>query len=417
MAGEGEKPGAWDLKVMVSTEKPWAHKTASERIQTVALVVSKVVLVVLLLYMFILSLGLMGNAFKIVGGKTSGRAFRNSELFDNPVAGLVLGILATVLVQSSSTSTSVIITMAAADLVTLKNAIPMIMGANIGTSVTASIVSVAHISNKDEYRRAFAGAIAHNCFNILTVLIMMPLEVFTGLLMHISEACTSGVDPDEDDAAQKHNFLKVVTKPVSKRLVQIDKKLITKISMASEEELEKLEKTSLIVQKRDKDNHLFMDTPMTDEAAGYLLVFVSLCLLSLCLILLVKTLQSLFKGRAGIVIQKALNLEFKTIPFVADYVLMLFGVGLTILMQSSSVTTSALTPLVGMGMIRVDKMFPFTIGANIGTTITGLLAAMASSNIKVGMQVALAHLFFNLFGTTQCISMEAHLSFGSRLFS
>merc|ERR1719265_10462 len=184
---------------MKATGKQWGEKNGVERVQDVLMTLFKVVLVLLLLYMFILSLGLMGGAFKVLGGKTSGKAFRQSELFDNPVAGITLGILATVLVQSSSTSTSVIITMAAADLVSLKNAIPMIMGANVGTSVTASIVSVAHISNKDEYRRAFAGAIAHYCFNILTVLIMMPLEVFTGLLMHISEAITEGVDPNEDD--------------------------------------------------------------------------------------------------------------------------------------------------------------------------------------------------------------------------
>merc|ERR1719203_1818610 len=98
-------------------------------------------------------------------------------------------------------------------------------------------------------------------------------------------------------------------------------------------------------------------------------------------------------------IGKLLNLEIKSVPLVADYILMMFGLGLTILMQSSSVTTSTLTPLVGIGLIRVDKMFPFTIGANIGTTVTGVLAALASSNMSIGFQVALAHLLFNILGT------------------
>ena len=62
-------------------------------------------------------------------------------------------------------------------------------------------------------------------------------------------------------------------------------------------------------------------------------------------------------------------------------------------------TTSALTPLVGIGIIRVEKMFPFTIGANIGTTVTGILAALASSNMQIGFQVAMSHLLFNVFGT------------------
>merc|ERR1719203_2578771 len=98
-------------------------------------------------------------------------------------------------------------------------------------------------------------------------------------------------------------------------------------------------------------------------------------------------------------IGKLLNLEIKSVPLVADFILMFFGMGLTILMQSSSVTTSALTPLVGIGLIRVEKMFPFTIGANIGTTVTGILAALASSNMQVGFQVAMTHLLFNVFGT------------------
>merc|ERR1719265_434557 len=101
---------------MKSSGKPWSEKNGAERLNTVLMMSAKVTLVVLLLYMFIISLSLMGGAFKVVGGKTSGRAFRQSEIFDNPVAGLSLGILVTVLVQSSSTSTSIIITMTAADL-------------------------------------------------------------------------------------------------------------------------------------------------------------------------------------------------------------------------------------------------------------------------------------------------------------
>merc|ERR1719429_629092 len=150
--------------------------------------------------------------------------------------------------------------------------------------------------------------------------------------------------------------------------------------------------------KNSGTNNLFFDSPMDDAGAGWLLLVVSLVMLSLTLILLVKVLQTVFRGRAAIWMQSLLNLEFKRIPFLADYVLVLFGVGITILMQSSSVTTSTLTPLVAVGLLRLDKMFPFTVGANVGTTVTGILSALASSNIKDGMTVALAHLFFNLFG-------------------
>merc|ERR1719163_1047293 len=140
----------------------------------------------LLLYLFIISLDLMSNSFRILGGKTAGRTFRNSDLFDNPLAGLVTGILVTVLVQSSSTSTSIIITMTAGDLIEVKNAIPMIMGANIGTSVTNTLVSLGSFGNKDEYRRAFGGATVHDCFNLVTVLTFLPIEAATGMFRHIA---------------------------------------------------------------------------------------------------------------------------------------------------------------------------------------------------------------------------------------
>merc|ERR550514_881610 len=106
---------------------------------------------------------------------------------------------------------------------------------------------------------------------------------------------------------------------------------------------------------------------MSDSVAGLLLLVVSLILLSVCLILLVKTLQSVFRGRAAIWMKGLLNLEFKSVPCIGDYILVAFGAGITILMQSSSITTSTLTPLVGVGLITLEKMFPFTVGANIGT--------------------------------------------------
>jgi len=391
----------WALKELKATGKLWSEKNCAERVNTVLVTISKIVLVALLLYMFIISLGLMGDAFKVLGGKASGKTFRNSDLFANPVAGLAVGILATVLVQSSSTSTSVIITMAAAGLISMKNSIPMIMGANIGTSVTASIVSVAHVGDQDQYRRAFGGATVHYCFNVLTVSVLLPVEVATGMLEVMSEALVDafGITNDQEKGS-KQDFLKIITKPVSSRLLQVDKKLVTKIAEETDSaELAKLEGKSIIQQSQSKDNHLFMDTPMSDNVAGVLLIIVSLLFLSVCLMLLVKTLQSIFKGRAAVWMGKLLNLEFKSVPLIGDYILMIFGLFLTILMQSSSVTTSALTPLVGIGLIRVEKMFPFTIGANIGTTVTGILAALASSNMQVGFQVAMSHLLFNVFGT------------------
>ena len=86
--------------------------------------------------------------------------------------------------------------------------------------------------------------------------------------------------------------------------------------------------------------------------------------------------------------------------FVTGYLAILVGAGLTFLVQSSSVFTSTLTPLVGMGVISLKRMYPLSLGANIGTTTTGILTALANEpeRLDASLQLALVHLFFNLSG-------------------
>ena len=117
---------------------------------------------------------------------------------DNPIAGLCIGILATVLLQSSSTTTSITVGLVP-DILEVKLAIFVIMGANIGTSVTNTIVSMGHLGDGDELERAFAGATVHDMFNFGAVLILLPLEAITGFLYHITDAIT----PDEVSDGEK----------------------------------------------------------------------------------------------------------------------------------------------------------------------------------------------------------------------
>lgn len=98
----------------------------------------KILGVLISLYLFLFGLDLMGGSFSALGSKGAGNLFTFS---DNPIAGLMVGILATVLVQSSSTSTSIVVGLVGADVLAVKQAIPIIMGANIGTSVTNTIVT------------------------------------------------------------------------------------------------------------------------------------------------------------------------------------------------------------------------------------------------------------------------------------
>ena len=134
---------------------------------------------------------------------------------------------------------------------------------------------------------------------------------------------------------------------------------------------------------------------------GVVLLVVALVLLCACLVLIVKLLHSLLRGKIALVLRHFINADFPGVfRHLTGYVAILVGAGLTMLVQSSSIFTSALTPLVGVSVLHLDRMYPLTLGANIGTTFTAILAALASDRnvFQKALQVALSHLFFNIFG-------------------
>ena len=130
-------------------------------------------------------------------------------------------------------------------------------------------------------------------------------------------------------------------------------------------------------------------TKTDDMVSGWVCLVVALFILIICLIGLVALLRSMLLGASTRIIYKATNIN----PIFA----MLIGTGVTVLVQSSSITTSALIPLAGVGVLQLEQIYPLTLGADIGTTFTALMAAMVSSNVE-SLQIALSHLFFNLTG-------------------
>ena len=140
---------------------------------------------------------------------------------------------------------------------------------------------------------------------------------------------------------------------------------------------------------------------MSDEGLGALLLVISLILLIICLICIVKLLHSMLRGPIANLLKKFVNSDLPgPFKFLTGYIAILIGAGLTILVQSSSIFTSAITPLVGIGVLHLDRMFPLTLGANIGTTVTAILTSLAQDGEKIplALQVALCHLFFNIIG-------------------
>lgn len=411
------EPGdIWALPELRKDFKSWNELSTPGKLKRLFLhYFLKIVILLGALYIFICSLSFLGDAFKLLGGKAAGQAFSENEILSNPVAGLMIGVLATVLLQSSSTTTSIVVSMVGSgELLTVKQAIPIVMGANIGTSVTNTIVSLGQITDKNDFRRAFAGATVHDAFNWLSVLVLLPIEVITGYLEELSGAIVDSIPEFQEDIKDlDRDYLKVITDPFTKLIIQIDKKVITKIAEGDVEYLDKSIIKHSCCDKLDNGTSVnchpceFMFESISrpgrwsDAAVGALLLVIALFLLCVCLVLIVKLLHSLLRGQIAFIIRKFINASFPgKCSYFTGYLAILIGAGLTVLVQSSSIFTSSITPLVGMGVLSLDRMYPLTLGSNIGTTATGILAAFAQDQDKIhdSLQIALCHLFFNISG-------------------
>lgn len=297
-----------------------------------------------LLFGFFLGLDLMGLSFKLFG---KGFAELLIARTANPFVGLLVGILATSLVQSSSTTTSMTVGLVAAGALTIDGAIPIIMGANIGTSVTNTLVSMAQITRREEFRRAFAGATLHDFFNLLTVVILFPLELYFHVLRR-SASWLEGV-LEGSGGIQLLDPLKAVVRPVAEWV----------------------------------SGDLLGSSGALTLAAGVLFLFFALKFL-------VDLLKELVSSRAERILDRTL---FRSATAAVGA-----GALITVMVQSSSITTSVMVPLVGAGVVTLEQLFPLTIGANLGTTVTALLAALATGH-PAAVSVAIAHLMFNVFGS------------------
>ncbi|XP_068739191.1 sodium-dependent phosphate transport protein 2B-like [Montipora capricornis] len=425
-ATEREEPfDPWAFPEFNDAGPSWSEFDGRGKLKRIALIFCKIILLLGLLYLFICSLDFLSSAFRLLGGKTAGEMFSRDRILCNPVVGLMIGILATVLVQSSSTTTSIVVSMVAAEILPVEPAVYIVMGANIGTSVTSTIVSLAQAVERNEFRRAFAGAVVHVSFNWLSVLFFLPLEASSGYLRRLTGRIIKVLDLTESKKTNQ-KLLKVVTEPFTELIIQIDKKVITKIALGEADSgdvslikdckakntVEKnisftnatikdfFFKENVIVPGEQKCSFLFADTLLSDTEVGVILLVISIVLLCICLICIVKILRSMLRGQMAKIIKKIINADFPG-PFrhLTGYLAILVGAGLTMLVQSSSIFTSALTPLIGVGVVSLECALPLTLGANIGTTATGILAALASSsNLDRALQIAFCHLFFNISG-------------------
>ena len=164
-----------------------ARTDQTERPPSPVPAVARGIVVVGLLYLFLIGISLLEGGINSLGSDIQEELFSSVT---NPVAALCVGILATVLAQSSSVTTSTIVGLVGTGLLGVDDAVPMIMGANIGTTVTNTLASLGHVRRSNEFRGAFAAATVHDYFNVLAVAVLLPIELVTGVLSNTAKALT-----------------------------------------------------------------------------------------------------------------------------------------------------------------------------------------------------------------------------------
>jgi sodium-dependent phosphate cotransporter len=303
-------------------------------------ILSRTLVIGVSILLFLLSIELMGLS---IAQMAEGWTNSISRVTENPFVGLFIGLLSTALLQSSSTTTSIAVAAVASSAISLQNAIPIVIGANIGTTITSTIISMSYISKQKEFRKAVAAGTSHDFFNILTVLILFPLEVNYRFLEKISAFISSSLHiggSAQNEIVASSSFIETATEWI--------------VSAVG---------------------------PIISLLAGILLLFG-------CIKFISRWLYKILIGKT--------KDRFENVVFKNKYRAFGWGLVITSIAQSSSLTTSLIVPLVATGKVKIKKAFQFIMGANIGTTITALLAALFQSEAAISL--AIVHFLFNLTG-------------------
>ncbi|MDN3687589.1 Na/Pi symporter [Cyclobacterium jeungdonense] len=264
----------------------------------------------------------------------------------NPFVGLFIGLLTTALIQSSSTVSAMVVVLVASGNLSLTQAVPLIMGANIGTTLTSTLVAFGYIMKKKSFRKALSAGVLHDLFNIITVLILLPLEVYFGLLSKIAAWITRGLGAGSNTFDGNLSYQGFFLRPLSYYLAE------------------------------------WLHWPLFGLLVGILLLVGSIKVLS------------------ALAYRSLITPNFKKIRkhiFSFPYRSFAYGMFFTAAVQSSTITTSLMVTAVATGKVALRKVFPFIMGANLGTTITAVIAALYKT--EAAISVAIVHVLFNLIGS------------------
>ena len=396
----------------------------------------KIILFIILLYFFLLSLNFMTIGFTLVSGVAlkGGEAIR--FILSNPFAALAIGIIVTAIMQNATATTSIAVSMVGAGIIPdVKNAIPIIMGSNIGTCFTNSLIALTLANDPNEFKRAFSAATLNDMFNFLTTAVLLPIEILTNFLFVVSEKLTNAIPFENAEQIAKANFIGAILNPFTDAFIRLNNTAIdaltngnsniTEIALRCCDERVLLENQTTLVNitnletNQTETKNVTISTNVTkcfsqcnylcmpmlkglgDAGTGLFWIIFSILVLIACLFGIVKVLSLLIVGPIAKGVRKGLNASLPgRMKWFTQVILFVIALLLTLIVQSSNIITATLVPLCGIGLISLQRVYVMTLGSNIGTTVTGILSAftLTPSAMKKGLQLAFVYTFFNTLG-------------------
>jgi len=323
-----------------------------EKARSRLILLFKIIAAILVTFFFLTSVNMLSASFKMANEIRPTLVSGIMGRAASPLVGVLVGVFVTSLLQSSSATTSILVGLVAASsgAMPIDVAVPMVMGANIGSTVTNTIVAMGHVTRRIEFRRAIACSTMHDFFNMLSVIILLPLELATGFLQK-SGAFLAGLFENVTDFSAPTSPLKRAMAPI--------------VDLAGD---------------------------LCGGLSGYwgvlAMAAVGIICLFIALYLLTKVLKSIMLGKVETLLGVYLDRH--------GPIGIAIGAGATAAVQSSAVTISFCVPLSAAGVLKPKQIYPLVLGANLGTTVTALLAALGG-NVN-GLTLAFAHLLFNICG-------------------
>lgn len=403
-------------------EKEWNKYSAKEKLLFILFTIIKLFFVIGFLYMFLLSLNFLSIGFTLVTPYLLSAKDTFGFFLANPFAAFAIGLFFTSILQDCTSTISISVTLVGAGIIKLKNTVPLIIGANIGSCVTNSLMAMTLTANDQEFKRAFSAATLIDIFNYLTASVILTAEILFGFMTFLSEKLAS-LMPNDAESLKKINFVSALVDPFVKLFIKLDEAQIEAVNNGSNTKQIALRCCSKPVYLQEIKNSTnpnqtisfnvtgcvecnYWCMPMLkafgDGGTGLFWIIISLVLLLSCLFSIVKVLSLIIVGPIAQMIRRAINAEFPgKFKFLMQVILFFSSVFITIIIQSSNIVVATLVPLCAIGIISLQRVYVMSVASNVGTTITGILSAFTqpTSAIKRALQLAFVYVLFNIIGT------------------